>query len=116
MKTLLEFKAQDGSSFFVEVDEQTSIAPTTRGGVDENNNRGIIQTATNSFDTALKPLKEVSNGIINCIKELANSPNDIEVELGLKFTAKAGIIVTSLDSEANFKIVLKWHNNNVEHA
>jgi hypothetical protein len=110
MKKLLQFKTKDGNDFFIEIDD-LSLNEPTRGGSSESGNRGIIQNAADSFDKALEPLKEVSNSIINCIKEFSSSPKEVEVELGLKFTAKAGIILTSLDSEAHLKIVLKWQNS-----
>jgi hypothetical protein len=34
----------------------------------------------------------------------------MEVELHLKFSARAGIILASVDSEAHLKITLKWQN------
>lgn len=107
MKKLLQFSTGDGNDFFIEVNEP-AIAEPVRGGLNQPDTRGIIQDTKESFEKALKPLKDMSNSIINCVKEISNSPNEIEVELGLRFTAKAGIILTSLDSEAHLKIVLKW--------
>jgi Trypsin-co-occurring domain 1 len=106
MKKLLQFSTADGTEFFVEVNEPASGDPVR--GSTTNDTRGVIQDAKESFDKALKPLRDISDSIINSIKEISNSPNEFTVELGLKFTARAGIILTSLDSEANLKIVLKW--------
>lgn len=114
MKNLLQFTANDGSDFFIEVNEPVLETVTTRGGNSENATRGVIQNAKESFDKAIQPLKEISNSIIDCIKEISHSPKEIQVELGLKFSAKAGIILTSLDSEANLKITLKWQNGNAD--
>lgn len=107
MNKLLKFSTNDGNEFFVEVNEPVVNEPV-RSSSKDNDTRSIIQDTKESFEKALKPLKEVSNSIINCIAEISNSPDEISVELGLRFTAKAGIILTSLDSEANLKIVLKW--------
>jgi hypothetical protein len=111
MKKLLQFTTDDGSDFFVEVeDEPVSQAPAVRGGASDEGTRGVIQNASDSFAKTIKPLKEISNSIVNCVKEFASSPDQVQVELGLKFTAKAGIIITSLDSEANLKITFTWKN------
>lgn len=110
MKKLLEFTTDEGEVFFVEVQEAMP-GVTTRGGDSPEASRGVLQNAANSFENALKPLKEVCNKIFCSLKEIANAPDEVQVELGLKFSAKAGIILTSVDSEANFKIVLKWQNN-----
>ena len=109
MKKLLQFITDDGNEFYVEVQDENPQA-ATRSGTAVEQTRGVIQNAANSFENALKPLKEVSNKIFNSLKDITNSPDEVQVELGLKFSAKAGIILTSLDSEANFKIILKWQN------
>ena len=108
MKNLLKFTTETGEEFFIEVSEP-SVNQPVRGAVIEESSRGIIQDAAGSFEKALKPLKEISNSIVNSIREIVQSPDEIGVELGLKFSTKAGIIITSLDSEANFKITLKWN-------
>jgi len=108
MKKVLQLKSNDGSDLFVEVSEVVQNEPI-RG--DSSESRGIIENAKESFEKALQPLKEISNSIVNCIKSISSSPKEVEVELGLKFTAKAGIILTSLDSEAHFRITLKWTND-----
>ena len=109
MKQLLQLKANDGSDLYVEVDE-TAANNAVRGSSSNTNDRGVIENAQQSLDRALQPLKEISNSIIDCIKNISNVPQEVEVELGLKFTAKAGIILTSLDSEAHLKVSLKWKN------
>ena len=113
MKKLLEFKTKDGDVFYIEVAEENSGGQFRGAGTDDST-RGIIQNTAQTLDKALKPLKEISNSIISSVKEIINSPDEIGVELGLKFSSKAGIILTSLDSEANFKISLKWKKNTVQ--
>jgi hypothetical protein len=113
MKQLLQFKANDGTDLYIEVGE-TAASNQLRGGSGNPDDRGVIESAQHSFDKALQPLNEISNSIINCIKNISHSPQEVEVELGLKFTAKAGIILTSLDSEAHLKVTLKWKNEKVD--
>ena len=113
MKQLLQLRTNDGTDLYVEVDETTVNNPL-RGNSNNLEDRGVIENAQQSFDKALQPLKEISNSIINCIKNITNSPQEVEVELGLKFTAKAGIILTSLDSEAHLRVSLKWKNEKVD--
>ena len=112
MKQLLQLRANDGTDLYIEVNE-TAVDNQLRGSSNLED-RGVIENAQQSFDKALQPLKEISNSIINCIKNITNSPQEVEVELGLKFTAKAGIILTSLDSEAHLRVSLKWKNEKVD--
>src|SRR3981081_6884 len=112
MKQLLQLRANDGTDLYIEVNE-TAIDNPLRGSSNFED-RGVIENAQQSFDKALQPLKEISNSIITCIKNITNSPQEGEVELGLKFTAKAGIILTSLDSEAHLRVSLKWKNEKAD--
>jgi hypothetical protein len=112
MKQLLQLRANDGTELYIEISE-TAVDSPLRGSSNLED-RGVIESAQQSFDRALQPLKEISNSIINCIKNITNSPQEVEVELGLKFTAKAGIILTSLDSEAHLRVSLKWKNEKAD--
>ena len=49
-----------------------------------------------------------SNHITNSMKNLDIKPNEFEVEFGVKFAADAGIIISSVSSEASIKVTLKW--------
>jgi hypothetical protein len=112
MKQLLQLRANDGTDLYIEVNE-IAVDNSLRGSSNLED-RGVIENAQQSFDRALQPLKEISNSIITCIKNISNAPQEVEVELGLKFTAKAGIILTSLDSEAHLRVSLKWKNEKAD--
>ena len=110
MKNLLQFSDSNGAEFYVEVEDSASEGITMRGGPGEES-RSLVQNAGANFEKAISPLKSISNTIISGLKELVHSPDEVNIELGLKFSAKAGIIITSVDSEANLKIALKWKKN-----
>ena len=107
MNKLIEFKTENGDNFFVEVLEPP-LNESFRDGSQDNNMRGAVQNISDNFEKALKPLKDISGSIIKSIKDIVNAPDEIEVELGLKFSARAGLVLTCVDSEANLRIALKW--------
>lgn len=107
----MQFTTEDGHVFFVEVDGDNAVREPVRGFSSEDNKRGVVQNAMVNFEKSLEPLKAIARSIVNTVKEPAGGPDHIEVELGLKFSAKAGIILSSLDGEANLKIVLKWNRS-----
>lgn len=109
MNKLLKFSTSDAEEFFIEINDSANEV-TMRHNSGNADDRNLIQNTHVTFEKALKPLKEISNTIISSVKEVINSPNEIEVELNLKFTARAGIILASVDSEAHLKITLKWEN------
>ncbi len=103
-KQLIEYLTEDGIVITVEAEP----SPAEQGGSAVISSGGTLQKASARFEEALEPLKKISGAIINKIKGLDAYPDEVSVELGLKFSAKAGVILTSVDSEANLKITLKW--------
>lgn len=103
-KQLIEYLTEDGIVITVEAEP----GPGEQGGTTLISGGGTLQKASAKFEEALEPLKKISGAIIRKIRELDTYPDEISVELGLKFSATAGIILTSVDSEANLKINLKW--------
>ncbi len=103
-KQLIEYSTEEGIVITVEVEP----GPAEPGGTSLVSGGGTLQKASARFEEALEPLRKISGVIINKIKALDTYPDEISVELGLKFSAKAGVILTSVDSEANLKINLKW--------
>ena len=54
-------------------------------------------------------IKPVAKALFGAFEEF-NNPQEIQLEFGVKFSAKAGVIFASADSEATFKVSLKWQN------
>ena len=65
----------------------------------------------NNFDSAWKYLSRIttsfSKGVLET-KNLAKKPDEVSIELGLKFSVEAGIIIAKTATEAYLKISLKW--------
>jgi len=105
-KTLLKFKLDDGTEIYVESQDDISSSGLTKTS---KKNKDNIVEADEKFETLIEKIKPVSNLIMKSLKEL-NTPDDIELSLGIKFGGKAGIIFASVDSEAIFNLKLKWSN------
>jgi len=109
MKGLAKYEI-DGRAVFVEVEEQTSDKrdePVIRGrksGVGE-------EEKPRRFMDAVAGIKPAAEAVLEIFQEM-NSPDEIDLAFGIKFSAKAGAILASVDSEATFKVSLKWTNKN----
>lgn len=100
MKKLIEFA--DGIT--VEVDDKES-GPVTRSGAGGSEKS---DKTDQRFQDALARVKPIAEGVIGKLRDLTVTPDEVNVEFGVKLSAKAGVILASADSEANFKISLKW--------
>lgn len=84
----------------VEEKENSLFEPITSGR--------IIHKTKDFFKTSFNQIGTFSNEIISSIKNLDNAPDEFEVEFSVKFSADAGIIISSISSEATLKVKFKW--------
>ena len=109
MANLIEISLDENTKIYIE--SATSDIFDGRQFKDVRNSGGIITKANDYFEEALNQIKVFANGVASSVKELSSSPNEIELEFAVKFAAEAGIVVTSLSSEANITIKLKWSDS-----
>ncbi|HEY8201058.1 MAG TPA: CU044_2847 family protein [Actinomycetota bacterium] len=104
MKRLVEFPQEDGTSLVVEIDETVP-----EGGVVRAARPGeIAEKATQTFEAALSKIKPMAEAIFTTLKDLAQCPEQIQVEFGVKITANAGAVLASAGVEGNYKVTLTW--------
>jgi hypothetical protein len=104
MKQLVEYELEDGSTIIVEVDlPEASIERAGRGDQ--------IIKAKERFGEALEQIKPVAQTVFSKLGSL--SADEIGVEFGIKLGAKAGVIIASADTEANFTVSLTWKRENI---
>jgi hypothetical protein len=103
MKTILEYEF-DGAPIYLEVedDQADDFVRSDRGGQ-------LVTKCDTGFKEALAVIKPAANAILVNLNNF-NKPNEITIDFGLKFNAKIGVVFSSVDSEATFKISLKWNN------
>ena len=101
-KHLVEFELEDGNTIAVEVEgEGIGAQRVSRGSEAEK--------AKSKFTEAVARVKPAAELVLNAFREL-NTPDEIGLEFGVKFNAKAGAFLASAGSEATFKVSLKWTN------
>ncbi|MEN9868300.1 MAG: Trypsin-co-occurring domain 1 [Pseudomonadota bacterium] len=103
MKKLMQLELEDGSKVWVESNIDDDDLADSAGG----------PVLCSAEDIHLQRMSEVTAGIgplaTTIFGRLANlNLEEATLELGLKFGAKAGIVFSSVDSEATFKLSLKW--------
>ncbi len=103
MKQLIEFPLEDGTSIVMEVDEEQAGATRVSREPGE-----IVAKATQTFEAAMDRLRPMAQEIIGKLRDIKESPDEVNVEFGLKFSATAGVIIAGMGSEATLKISLKW--------
>jgi hypothetical protein len=100
---VVEVPLAEGGSILVEVDDVID-GPAVRG-------RGTAAAPAQlarSLEEALAGLGPTTRALVSQVRELADSPNEIEVEFAVKLSADATIVIARTGGEANFRILLRW--------
>uniref|UniRef100_UPI0040579B43 CU044_2847 family protein n=1 Tax=Candidatus Electronema sp. TaxID=2698783 RepID=UPI0040579B43 len=104
MKQLIEFELDGQPVYFeTEISEAEGIRRVSQGG-----DGGPVK-ADARFAEAVARIKPAAEVVLNAFREM-NTPDEIALEFGLNFSAKAGVVFASTDSSATFKVSLKWSN------
>jgi peptide subunit release factor 1 (eRF1) len=102
---LAQFPLNGGGVLVVEVEPpDSSIKRVMRGGTAE----AAIATANATFESALQTVRCAAEGILQQLRSLAEPPDEVAVEFGVKMNAETGAIIAKASTEANFKINLTW--------
>jgi Trypsin-co-occurring domain 1 len=103
MKQLAEFQLEGtNETVFVEIEAPAAgLLPVANPG-------DIAIKVGQSLEAALQKIKPAASAVVSALRDLADSPDEIKVEFGVKLSAKAGAILASADAEANYKVTLSW--------
>jgi hypothetical protein len=107
MTRLARFVLPDGSSIVAEVDDESvDTTRVMRGGAVSSPE--IVVKANESFDAALDRVRWAADGLLERLTSLTRSPDEVEIEFGVKLNAETGAVIAKAATEANFRINLKW--------
>ena len=101
MTRVVEYELEPGKQVYVEVDD-----PTPEGL--RKAARAETSKAERSLDEALESVMPVAERVLARAQKLAAAPSGIELELGIKFNAKAGAVLASTALEGNIRLKLTW--------
>ena len=108
MPRFAQFPLKNGGSLVVEVDaDESPGSRVMRGSAAE----AAVAQATNTFEAALENVRSAAEGILQQLRSLAQPPDEVAVEFGVKMSAESGAIIAKASGEANFKINLTWKKN-----
>ena len=109
MRRFTEFLLDEGGSIIIETESLDDEDKPIKASLCEKH---VPIRAEMSFESALEKIKPLSSELISKIESLANKPDEIQLEFAIILKAKCGAVITSIASDANFKITLKWNRCN----
>jgi Trypsin-co-occurring domain 1 len=104
MSRLVEVPLAAGGSITVEVDEEAG-ARTMRGG---DRGTDLVERGGRTLEESLGAIAPALHEVLDKMRSVSTELSQIEVELGLKLTGEAGMVVARAGAEANFRVLLRW--------
>jgi hypothetical protein len=102
-------------------DEEATILvefePLRRTGVQEAAIRGpgevserLAQKSARALDSAMGTIQSMAHRVTETVRKMkvAERPDKVAVEFGLKLDAEAGAYIAKASTEAGFKVTLTW--------
>jgi Trypsin-co-occurring domain 1 len=99
---LIRVPLEGGGSIVVESSDELAGGPVGAGRTGE-----VVTEAAETLDAALDELRPALAKLLDRLRDVAH-PDEVHVELGIKLSAKAGVVIAQTSGEANFTVSLLW--------
>lgn len=104
-KDYVEIQDPEFGSIFIEAKQETRNT-TYRGGTRGDNEEATPSVIQQKLDDTLRSLPSIAKSVFRSLDTV--KPNEINIELGLKFKTGANIFVISAGADVDVKVCLKW--------
>lgn len=111
MKKLIEVSVDDQMKLYIEADEQQLLDDADPLLMPSASEGKIIKKTQSFLEQSVTQIKSFSSNIAKSIKSSDTCPDEFELEFAVKFAADAGIVISSINTEANIIVKMKWNNN-----
>lgn len=101
MDQLLQFESGGGTILVEVADDEPGIERAAR--VDE-----VLVKARESLEAAMDQVRVVANVTLSKLQDLAQAPEQVEVEFGVRFNAEAGAVIARTQAEGHLQVKLTW--------
>lgn len=106
MTQLARFVAEDGTHVYVETaDDEPEIVPVARLG------DGIIDAAQR-LESGVDRIAATAHAVVRRLREAPRRPDEVTVELGVRFNASVGMVIAKSEAEGQLRITAVWRAGN----
>jgi Trypsin-co-occurring domain 1 len=102
LRKLVEFPLEDGGSVYVEAEAPAGeVTRSMRSG-------DLAGEASQTLEAALASVQPAAVAIVERLRGLADSPDEIDLRFGIQLSAQFGAFVAKASGDANFSVTLRW--------
>ncbi len=99
------------TTILVEFEPRAGVRQVSRiGDLTQEQLAKLAESSEFALDRAMVTIRAMGRRITDTVKQInvADRPNEVSVEFGLKLDAKAGAYLAKAGAEAGFKVTLAW--------
>jgi len=104
MAQLVKVPLEGGDSILVELDEGLGVVRAGKPGE-------IVGEVEKTLESYLDGVRHAAGAVIGKLKDMAQ---EVDVELGIKLSAKAGVVIANSAAEANIRVTVRWKRDRPE--
>lgn len=102
---LVSFRTEDGGEAVVEIgEEEPGVVAVSRVG-------DAIAEATGSLEAGLERIRAVAQTTLNRLVAQPRPPEEVTVEFGVRFNAKAGAVIAQTETGGHLKVSMVWRRD-----
>lgn len=102
MTELVQFELEGGASLLVEVDEdEPGIERASR--MDD-----LAIKGSQSLEVALEGIRSAANVTLAKLRDVAEAPDEVEVQFGVRLNAQAGAVIAKTEAEGHLQVRMAW--------
>jgi len=104
MTRLIRVPLEDGTSVVVEEADPGGVVRAGKPGE-------VVAQAERTLESSLDSVRRAAAAVIDSLREAEQAIEAVDVELGIKLAAQAGVVIANASTEANFRVTLHWRRN-----
>lgn len=109
---LIEFQDSDGNLVLIEI-ESDFTSDSERVEVGDSRDGNLVRVSR-KFNEAVDVVRVVSKNLIERVQGMVEKPDEVDIKMGIKFSAESGAFIAKVASDANIELTLKWKKSTKE--
>lgn len=111
--TYLVFSEDNGEKIYIELESNKNDYGYRSG---EGEERAKEKEAETRFAQAISTVKTLANNVLDQICEFAESPHEVELNMGVKFSATGNAFIAKTSADATLNLRIMWSKESIEKA
>jgi len=108
---LVKIPLEDGNFVTLETTDAPDGPVTRSGRIPE-----AVTEVGRSLESYLGGIKAATAAMVSKLQDIDGGVEEVDVVLGVKLSAKAGLVIANTSGEANFNITVRWKRPRPESA